>query len=322
MIEVLVLGDEAFVSALSAGGQNVRRGTATARDEDGQMSKQVDLYDSHYGRLDADPQVAVRRQTYDEDLGQASWITLAEARELFRALELCPGDTALEVACGSGGITCRMALETGARCVGIDINVPAIDAAARRAQELGLASRVTFQVADAASQLPFPDESFDAIFCNDSINHFPGRREVLRDWHRLLRPGGRLLYTDPIVVTGQLTNEEIRVRSSIGFFLFTPVACNERLLAESGFALMEVRDLTEAVASVSKRWRDAREERRAALVKLEGDEGFEGLQRFLAAVHSLASERRLSRYMYLASKQSGSTPHRALHRSRSGDPSR
>jgi SAM-dependent methyltransferase len=279
-----------------------------AGDEDGSMSKQVDLYDGHYGRLDADPQIAVRRQTYDEDLGQASWMTLAEAREFFSALELRPGRTVLEVACGSGGVTCRMAAETGARCVGVDINVPGIDAAARRSQKLGLASQVTFQVADASNPLPFQDESFDAIFCNDSINHLPERLEVLRDWYRLLRPDGRLLYTDPIVVTGQLTNEEIRVRSSIGFFLFTPVGCNERLLAESGFSLIEVRDLTEAVASVSKRWCDAREERRAALAELEGEEEFEGLQRFLAAVHKLADERRLSRYMYMASKPAGPAP--------------
>src|SRR5690606_36109970 len=142
------------------------------------------------------------------------------------------------------------------------------------------------------------------VFCNDSINHLPGRLEVLRDWHRVLRPGGRLLYTDPIVVTGQLTNEEIRVRSSIGFFLFTPVGANERLLADAGFVLQEVRDLTGAVAAVSRRWRDARRERRPALVALEGEEGFEGLQRFLDAVHLLAGERRLSRYMYLAARAS------------------
>ena len=268
------------------------------------MSKDVDLYDSHYGHLEADPQVEVRRQTYDEDLGQASWITLAEAREFFGALELGLGHRALEVACGSGGITCRIAVETGAQCVGVDINPQGIAAAARTAQEQGLSSRVSFQLADAGRWLPFPDESFDAIFCNDSINHLPGRLEVLQDWYRLLRPGGRLLFTDPIVVTGQLSNDEIRARSSIGFFLFTPVGCNERLLAESGFRLREVRDVTEAVASVSRRWRDARDERRAALVRLEGEEGFEGLQRFLDAVYTLASEGRLSRYAYLASKPS------------------
>ena len=50
----------------------------------------MDLYDGHYGRLGADPLVAVSRETYDEDLGQASWITGAEARAFFRALELGP----------------------------------------------------------------------------------------------------------------------------------------------------------------------------------------------------------------------------------------
>jgi SAM-dependent methyltransferase len=268
------------------------------------MPKDVDLYDGHYGRLTADPQTAVRRQTYDEDLGQASWITLAEAREFFRALELGPARTALEVACGSGGITCRMAEETGAHCVGVDINAHGIDAAERRARERQLTSRVSFRVVDAGQRLPFPDASFDAVFCNDSINHLPDRPAVFRDWHRVLRPGGRLLFTDPIVIAGQLTNDEMRARSSIGYFVFTPVGCNERLLADSRFVVREVRDVTEAVASVSRRWRDARDEHRAALVALEGDETFEGVQRFLDVAHTLSSERRLARYMYLASKAS------------------
>lgn len=261
----------------------------------------MSFYDGHYGQLDTDPQQAVRRETYDEDLGQASWITLAEAHEWFRLLELRPGRAGLEVGCGSGGITCRMALETGAACTGIDINPHGIEAAKTRAREQGLSSRVSFQVVDAGQRLPFHDASFDAVFCNDSINHLPGRLDVLRDWHRVIRPGGRLLFSDPIVVTGQLTNEEMRARSSIGFFLFTPVGHNERLLSESGFVVREVRDVTDAVASVSRRWRDARARRREALVGLEGEEAFETNQRFFDAVFTLASERRLSRFMYLAS---------------------
>ena len=266
------------------------------------MTRDVDLYDGHYRNLAAGALAEVRRLTYDEDLGQSSWITLTEARDFFRALELSAGRRALEVACGSGGVTCRMAVETGATCVGVDINPHGIEAAGKTAREQGLADRVSFQLTDAGRRLPFPDESFDAVFSNDAVNHIPGRLDMLRDWHRLLRPGGRLLFTDPVVVTGQLTSAEIRARSSIGFYLFTPVGCNEQFLAASGFVVQEVRDVTAAVASVSGKWRAARGERRDALVKLEGEEGFEGLQRFLEAVHTLSSERRLSRYMYLASK--------------------
>lgn len=273
----------------------------------GPRPEDASFYDGHYGHLTADPQIAVRRETYDEDLGQSSWITLAEAREFFRALDLGPRRTALEVACGSGGLTCRMALETGAVCTGVDINEHGIEAATRTAREQRLETRVTFRIADAGRPLPFPDAAFDAVFCNDAINHLPGRLDVLRDWHRVLRPGGRVLFTDPIVVTGPVTNEEIRERSSIGFFLFTPEGCNEHLLAQSGFEVREARDVTEPVASVSRRWRDARAARRDPLTALEGEDGFEGVQRFLEAVHTLASERRLSRFMYLASKPPSSS---------------
>lgn len=266
------------------------------------MPDEVDLYDGHYGHLGADPQAEVRRETYGEDLGQASWLTLDELRGWLPLMRLDAAQEGLEACCGSGGVTCRLARETGARWAGVDINVHGIEAASRLAARDGLSSRVSFHVLDASRPLPFPDESFDAVLCNDSINHLPDRLAVLRDWRRLLRPGGRLLFTDPIVVTGQLSNEEIRIRSSIGFFLFTPLGHNERLLQQAGFAVHEVRDSTDAVAAVSERWRSARERRRAALVALEGDEKFGGLQRFLEAVHTLAGERRLSRYLYVAAR--------------------
>ena len=99
------------------------------------MTQEVKLYDAHYSQLTADAQVAVRRRTYDEDLGQSSWLTAAQALEFFRLLELGPGQRALEVACGSGGVTCRMARETGAVCVGVDINPHGIEAAQARARE-------------------------------------------------------------------------------------------------------------------------------------------------------------------------------------------
>lgn len=266
------------------------------------MAQEVNLYDGHYGRLTATALSEVRRATYGEDLGQAGWITAADARELFALLGLRSGDSALEVACGSGGVLCRMVTETGVRCVGIDINPHGIAAAKQTAQEQRLGSLASFHVANAAERYPFADASFDGIFCIDSINHFPGRLQVLREWNRLLRPGGRLVYTDPIVVTGQLTDEEMRTRSSIGFFLFTPVGVNEQLLAQSGFEVTKVQDATDAVASISKRWLDARESRRADLAATEGADAFVGLQSFLRTVHALSSERRLSRFVYVAQK--------------------
>lgn len=217
------------------------------------MTHEVDFYDGLYGHLATDPQVEVRRETYGEDLGEASWITASEARRWFNLLQLHRSQKVLEVGCGSGGVTCAMAHHTGAACVGVDINAHGIEAAKNRAERDDISALVSFQVVDAGGRLPLATESFDAVFCNDSINHLPGRAAVLQDWYRLLRPGGRALFTDPIVVTGQLSNEEIRARSSIGFFLFTPVGHNERLLEQAGFTIREVQDVTDAVVSVSQK---------------------------------------------------------------------
>ena len=123
----------------------------------------------------------------------------------------------------------------------------------------------------------------------------------MADWHRILRPGGRVLFTDPIVVTGQLSNDEIRARRSIGFFLFTPVGHNERLLEKAGFIVRDVQDVTDGVVSVSAKWH---ERASAAMTSSPRWKAWRRsrLQRFLASVHALASERRLSRYMYVADK--------------------
>lgn len=264
--------------------------------------QEVDLYDSHYAGVEEDVYVAIRRETFGADLGQTSWITASEARHFFDLLRLSADDRVLEVACGFGGIARLMAKERRARVVGIDINEHAIEAASTRAAREGMADLADFQVTDASRRLPFDDASFNALFCNDAIDHLPGRDRVLRDWFRILHPGGRVLFTDPILVTGVLTNEEIAIRSSVGFYLFVPPGENERLLEAAGFEVVQVEDATESVALVGKRWHEARAERRAELVRLEGEQDYEGLQRFLSVVHQLAEERRLSRYTYVARK--------------------
>jgi SAM-dependent methyltransferase len=134
------------------------------------------------------------------------------------------------------------------------------------------------------------------------MNHFPKRRETLRDWCRVLKPGGRAVFTDPVVITGPVTNEELAQRSSIGLFVFTPRSLNEELIADAGLRLLARHDVSENAAVVSRRWREARDQFRDELLQMEGGERYEGVQKFLAAVHRLTHERRLSRIVYLVEK--------------------
>ena len=167
------------------------------------------------------------------------------------------------------------------------------------------AQRVRFRVADANNALPFDNDSFDALLCIDSMNHFPDRLAVFREWHRVLRPGRRALFTDPVVITGPVTNDELARRSSIGLFLFVPSGFNERLIAQAGFQLVRQEDVTDNAALVSGRWHGSRQAHKDELLRIEGEERFEGLQRFFEAVHSLTSQRRLSRIAYVVEKPVG-----------------
>jgi ubiquinone/menaquinone biosynthesis C-methylase UbiE len=274
------------------------------------MVSKVDLYDSHYAHTAADIYQQIRMETYGEDLGQTSWITAQEARQFFSWSGMNPNSSMLEVACGTGGLSLLAASELRVRVIGIDINEGAINSA-KQATGLGMLAlegdeqvgRVSFEIQDASRPLPYPDSEFDFIFCNDSINHLPDREAVLLEWNRLLKPMGKILYTDPIVVTGSLSNQEISIRSSIGFFLFMPPEENERMLEKCGFEILRVEDVTQNTAEVSLRWHAAREKRERLLVQVEGQEIYKGLQSFLEIVHRLASERRLSRFAYLASKR-------------------
>jgi hypothetical protein len=70
---------------------------------------------------------------------------------------------------------------------------------------------------------------------------------------RLLKPGGRLLFTNPATVTGPLSSEEIAVRSSAGFFLFVPKDYDKDVIAQSGLRLLVCRDDTANMAAVAEK---------------------------------------------------------------------
>ena len=79
-----------------------------------------------------------------------------------------------------------------------------------------------FDSCDASKDLPCENGAFDAVFSNDAICHIPHRRKLLEETYRVLKPGGRMLFSDALVVGGMLSHEEIAVRSSIGYYVFSP----------------------------------------------------------------------------------------------------
>ena len=261
------------------------------------------FYDTAYGHFSEELYAAIRQAAFGEDIGQNSWLTADEQRKFCAWLELDSSTGLLEVASGSGGPALYTVATTGCRITGVDIHKDGVAEANEAARDRGLAERAQFLHADARSRLPFDDSSFDAIICVDSINHLYERAEVLREWHRLVRAGGRILFTDPITVTGLLRREEMIIRSGgMGDFVFTPPGLDERMMREAGFDDIRVEDVSENPARVATAWHAARERRSQELDQVEGAEQNASTQRFLSTVATLARERRLSRFAYVAQR--------------------
>lgn len=269
------------------------------------MTERVDLFDSTYGHFTDRVLDAVRKETFGVDIGQNSWVTADEYERFITWLDVSPEHHVLEIASGSGGPALYLARVAGCQVTGVDANKSGVATACEMAARSGQADRVRFGVADANARLPFEENAFDALLCIDSMNHFPDRLAVLREWRRVLRVGRRAIFTDPVVITGPITNDELALRSSIGLFLFVPAGFNERLIEQAGFRLVRQEDVTENAARISGRWHRAREAHKGDLVRIEGEERFAGLQRFFEAVHRLTSERRLSRIAYLTERHEG-----------------
>lgn len=109
------------------------------------------------------------------------------------------GKKVLDIGCGSGGIALRLARDHDAgEVIGIDVEGPVVAKAEARAEEMGLADRVSFKKV-TPGPLPFADESFDVVFSKDSMIHIPDKETLFADIYRVLKPGGEIAAGDWLI---------------------------------------------------------------------------------------------------------------------------
>lgn len=94
-----------------------------------------------------------------------------------------PGERILDLGCGDGQLTKRLA-ESGASVIGVD----ASEAMVAAARSVGIAADVA-----TADKLPYPDASFDAVFSNAALHWVREQNEMMGEVHRVLKTGGRFV---------------------------------------------------------------------------------------------------------------------------------
>ena len=157
-------------------------------------------------------------------------------RELYvisQLADLDRGGLYLDLGCSAGLYTRELSLELGESgdIIGIDISPSMLKEAARRARSVG--AKPSFARADA-EELPFADGSFAGTVCGGSLNEFGNPDRVLRETHRVLRPGGRLAIMG-ILKAESNSGRNLQLFLSTGGVRFFEPDELEDLLSRTGF---------------------------------------------------------------------------------------
>ena len=185
-------------------------------------------------------------------------------RRTIAALALQPGDSALDVATGTGALALEMVAQGHGRVsvTGCDLNTHMLAVAQQRAAAAG--ANITFLCCDAAN-MPFAERSFDAASLAFAIDDMPDRDACIAEIARVLRPGGRFVLlelsqpdTQPLKAAYAAylnTFQWLRKLKLEGYDHLAQEIRGYRgaqaiaeLLARHGFALREQRALTGGIA--------------------------------------------------------------------------
>jgi ubiquinone/menaquinone biosynthesis C-methylase UbiE len=130
-------------------------------------------------------------ENYDRYLGPVLFDPYAT--DLVARLNLPESAAVLELACGTGIVTRRLRDRLGptARLVATDLNEAMLGYAARK---FGPEEAVEWKQADA-TELPFANQSFDAVVCQFGLMFFPDKGKAVRETFRVLKPGGIFIFS-------------------------------------------------------------------------------------------------------------------------------
>lgn len=164
-------------------------------------------------------------------------------REIMEGIDLA-GKQVLDIGCGLGGLD-QVLVELGAsRVVAVDVAGPLIGLGRKRIAAAGMSDRIDLQVVQPEAPLPFGDAGFDVVFTKDAWLHVVDKHALLREVHRVLRPGGQLAGGDWMKGPEPYSADMIYFIELEGIpYHPVPLAEYGTMLHEAGFEDVKLRDI-------------------------------------------------------------------------------
>jgi 27-O-demethylrifamycin SV methyltransferase len=205
--------------------------------------------DLHYGYFtDDDQPLAVATDALTDQM---------ERMALLRA-----GTAVLDVGCGTGKSGCKIAAEYECAVTGISPSSVCIDNASALARSLKVQPQPDFRIGDGQA-LVFPDAIFDCVWVMESSHLIPDKITLLRECARVLKPDGRLVLCDIMLVRDLPLSEVIRHRDE--FLLLQDVYGRAKMetidfyreqMASDDLEVIHVDDLSAQTRPTFAHWRD------------------------------------------------------------------
>lgn len=160
----------------------------------------------------------------------------------------------LDICSAIGGPARHLAGRFGCRVVGLDATPKMVEEAERRTAAAHLDHLVSFKCGDALA-MPFAGASFDIVWGQDAWCYVTDKAQLIREAHRVLRPGGTIAFTD-WVQTGAM--DDATFEALHGFMVFPYTESIEgylMLLEDEGFAVARVEDISGTFPAFCREYR-------------------------------------------------------------------
>jgi len=258
----------------------------TPKDPAVPVVRDAEYFDQWYADMAASPArdaVVARALGLPPELRSAGVLTEEGLAQVVEELRLPGGGLLVDVACGRGGYGVEAALRTGTRLVGVDFSAVALEQARWNAARRLSAGRSEFWTGTLLAT-GLPPAVADGVLCVDAVQFAEPPLAALREFRRLLAPGGRLALTCWEAVDPADARVPARIR---GVDL-------RRDLPAAGFVEVEVRDKPQWRRAERDLWEEvvATEPSDAAMRSLHAEgrrslDTFDSLRRVLATATAL-----------------------------------